>query len=112
MIEFAAADAEADRAGVRRGRFAAPANHANAKSGDRLKRAAAPVVVAVDFELVDHLRCNPPGADLVARERGPIDDDDVEAGAAEGPGARRPGRSAADDDDVTRVHPRAVTRSR
>ena len=51
-----------------------------------------------------NLRRDPSGAHLVARKRRPIHDDDVEAGPPERPRAGGPGRPAADDQHVTRVH--------
>ena len=76
------------------------ADQPDAESGDRLKRPAVAVVVGIELEVVDDLRRDPAGADLVARKRRAVDDDDVEAGLAQRPRARRSGRAAADDHDV------------
>src|SRR5688572_15785316 len=104
MIEFTAADSEAD--GMVVGGFHLPmaTEHSRAKSRDRLTGTLAAVVVDVDARAGEHLRRNPPGAHFVAWKYRPIHDGDVEAALAELPRAGRTRRAAADDEHVARVH--------
>ena len=69
----------------------AAVNQPDVEPGDGLKRPAAAVLVDVEIERRHDLRRDPPGADLVAREHGGVEHEDVEAGAAKRAGAGRAG---------------------
>ena len=103
VVEFATADAVADGLRVLGEDFAA-AEDAGAEAGNRLQHARGGVVGEVELQLGDDGGGDPAGADFVAGEGGFVEDEDVEAGLAELPGAGRAGRAAADDEDVAGEH--------
>src|SRR5207247_6931596 len=80
------------------------AHAARAKSGDRLEDAAAGVFSRVDLQLPEHGRRDPSAADLVARKLSFVQDKYIQAGAPQFPGAGRSRRTAADDQDIARIH--------
>ena len=75
-------------------------NRADTEARNRLERSAFAVLVEIEPQLVDHLRRDPSGADLVAWKGRLVDNDNVEPRVAKAPGACRSRRSTADDRDV------------
>src|SRR6202040_4043427 len=104
VIEFATANAEADRAAVSRLHLAAPPDDPDAKSGDRLERPSLPVLLGIEAQFSDDLGCDPSGADLVTRKRRHVHDHHVETRLTELPRAGRACRSTADDQRVACIH--------
>src|SRR5215472_10470466 len=87
MIELAPPDAVAHGTVVSDDDLVVASDHAGAKAGDRLQGPALRVRFQIQSKALDDLRRNPAGADLVARKRRAVDNQHVEAGATELPGA-------------------------
>src|SRR5690606_32408620 len=105
VVELASPDAVADDLAERR-LAARTIERAGAEGAERLQRPAAGVLVEIDLQRVDDGRRDPAGADLVARERGTVDDEHVGTGGEEGACAGGSRRSAPDDEDVALTHRR------
>ena len=73
-------DAETHRTAVLRFNLAIAPQQADLEARDGLEGTPLPVFASVECERLNHLRSNPAGADLVARECRTIHDHDVEAG--------------------------------
>jgi hypothetical protein len=112
VIEFASADPEADGTMVGRLDGVIAPDHPHAKPLNGLEDSPLAIVAWIDPEIVENLRRDPPGTDLVARKDRPVDDDDVEARLTKLPRTTRPRWTTTDNGDVTRIHHASATFSR
>ena len=60
--------------------------------------------IDIHFEIVDGLRCDPPGTKFGSRKAGAIENDNVDTGLTEFPGTGRARRSAPNNDYVNVLH--------
>ena len=104
LIEFASADAKADRLVVRRLNTSDTADQADTKPSEWLERPSVPIPVNIQPQIRQDLRRDPSRAHLVAREGRSVHDDDIETRLAEGPRAGRTRRTATGDEHVTGFH--------
>ena len=104
VVELTTTNPKADGASVRRVHDVVLTDHTDPKVRDWLKRSSVAVVVGIDLEVVEHLRRDPPGAHLVARKHGLVDNDDVETRLAKPPRARRASRTTTYNHDVAGIN--------
>ena len=103
VVELAAANAVAyDLAITCFDRFAA--YPANAKTRDRLENAAVGILVGIDFQYLEDLRCDPSAAYFISREILLVEDNDIEIQVPQPPRARRACRSTSYDQDIAGIH--------
>src|SRR5271170_1336632 len=102
-VELAAPDSITDRPAVVRLDFR-PANAAGPETSDWLQDAAAAVCLQINLEFFDNRRSDPSTANFVTRKNGAIEDRDIQSRTAQTPGARRARGSAADNQDIARIH--------